>query len=74
MKNALTDSGKIEELSRIAESEGADSAVEQYVRSLSLPSDEEETIIRSLKMLPAFATAPAGMPTTVAKADPHYWM
>ena len=74
MDNLLNEPENIAVLSRIAESAGPESSVEQYVRSFSLPNDEEVTVIQSLKLLPAFAAAPSGMPTTVVKADPNYWL
>jgi len=74
MENPLNEPDKIAVLSRIVERAGPEFSVEQYVRSFSLPSDEEKTVIQSLTLLPALAAAPLGMPTMVVKADPDFWL
>ena len=73
MPATLTDPRTLEDLSRTVE-ETNGSSLEEFIQSLSLPSDEESTVVSSLKSLPDRGLSPSALPKNPPniKMD-HYW-
>ena len=67
MDTVLADRRKLDELSRIVENIELDSSLEEFIQSLSLPSEEESAVRDSLKQLPPADVQPSALP----KAAPN---
>jgi hypothetical protein len=62
MPVSLADPKKLEELSQMVESVELDASLESFIRSLSLPDEEEDVVRQSMKMLPQLGSRPTALP------------
>ena len=62
MPATLTNPTKLKDLSRIVESTDLGAAMEEFIQSLDLPGDEEETVIDSIGGLPSAGLRPSALP------------
>ena len=75
MTSKLVEPSTVEQLSRRVENGNGTESIEEFLESLSLPDDEEATIVSSLKMLPSPDVRPSGMPKAPPSVMSHeFWL